>query len=94
MIKSILGFLGGIGSFVSYITGYFKDSGIRGRQKEYDELYAKYRDALATISAKEEECNSKIAAISIEYESEISSLEDMVESLRREPDRTPRRIEG
>jgi hypothetical protein len=94
MIESILSLFGGIGSFVSYITDYFNDKGIRDRQKKYDSLLAKYNNLLDSIKAKEIDCESKLESLIIEYDAEISMLEHTIDSWGKEPDRTPRRIEG
>lgn len=93
MLSSILDFLGGVGNFASYISDFFKENGIRDRQEEYDSLLAKYNNLLDTIKSKEDECESRIEALKIEYEAEIQSMIDNIDS-ETEIDSTPRRIVG
>jgi hypothetical protein len=93
MISSILKFLGGIGSFISHITSFFIDGDVRKRQRDYDELLAKYKNLKESMQANNLDCESRISKIRIEHDMKIASLEDEIASMKT-VNKTPRRIEG
>jgi hypothetical protein len=74
MLGSIVSFLGGVGDFVSYVAGYFKERGIRGTQKQIDELTVSLENCIQSKEVLLRKCEQDKELIKIKYAEKIDKL--------------------
>ena len=74
MIDGIFSFIGGVGNFASYISGYFKEKGIKDTQKEIDELTKALEYALANNEELTTKCKNSKLNIIAEYDQRIDEI--------------------
>ena len=74
MLDGVFSFLGGVGDFASYITGYFKENGIKDTQKQIDELTKALEYALANNEELIKKCEQEKLLIRTEYDQRIDAI--------------------